>query len=286
MSDPTLTTIYETTPDTEAHAMLEAASSLLASERYDVPAEISGEVFVVELPNARQVDIVDIGAKMPQPRRQKGTTALHDPNSLVVWAQGQSGETGAVAVYGDLYSTSITAVINPGTADYPGWDDHRGVLALKRHPRWDRWRNLDGKVVKQADFAAHVQTCASDFVTPAALDVLEIAETLTLNVGAKVSSAQRMRDGRRQIVFDESIDATAGGDLSVEIPETITLRFPLFDGAEPEEMTARLLYRKVGTEVGFAVQFIDPEERERATFATLTHTVAELLDVTALMGAA
>jgi uncharacterized protein YfdQ (DUF2303 family) len=284
MSDPTINTLYESEPDTEAHAMLEAAAALLSSETYPVPAEIADQVTVVEMPNARHVETIDVERLMSQPRRQKGTTALHGPDSLVVWVQGQAGTDGGVAVYGDLYSTTITAVINPGTADYPGWDDHRGALTLKRHPRWDRWRAIDGKVIGQAQFAGHVQLCASDFVAPAAADVLEIAETLTLNVGAKVSSAQRMRDGQRRIIFDETVDATAGGDLAVEIPETITLRFPLFDGAEPEEITARLMYRKVDGGVGFAVQFVDPDEKERTTFATLTNQVAEALDVTALMG--
>lgn len=243
-------------------------------------------VLLVDRHRDRLTEVIDLEQLLGSPRRSKGTTELHTPDGLVAWVERIHDEDEPPVVFADIHGLVVTAVLNHGTTLRPEWGDLRGRLQVRRHPSWEAWLGIDGHVLPQAEFAAFVQEHASDIRTPTALDMLEVAETLTLNVGARVSSAVRLRDGQRHLVFDETIDAVAGHDRELDIPGEIELGLPIFEGTYGVSVRARLLYRKVGTSVGFAVQLIDRLDVERGTFQQLVADIAAQLKVDPIDGAA
>lgn len=252
--------------------------------------DLTSATYLVEHAEDRTVELVtdDLEWTLPAPRRRHGVTKLHYPASLIEWVQRTAVPANDGDDTFDLYANrddlEIVAVLNPARPG-PAWQDHLGVVKLRWHPLYLRWASLDGRLVGQADFAGHVQVCSSDVIDPPALDLLEVAETLTLHATSKVSSAMRLRDGARHIVFDENVEASAGGgDREVDIPEILTIRVPMFEGGDPIDLKVRLMYRKVEGQVGFMLQVIDRVEAERAQFEELVLTVATELGVMPLYG--
>lgn len=245
--------------------------------------DAGSSLIVVDHHPDRELEVLDLQGRMAAPRDSKGVAQLHTADALVEWTNRNAGP-GPYDLYADLRGFLAVVILDPQREGEPSWQEHRGVFAARRHPSWERWRNITGDLLAQADFAAHVQTCAADIAEPAALDMLEIAETLNLNVGAKISSAVRQRDGQRHLIFDETVEARAGFERELTIPETMKLHVPIFEGAEPTTVPARLLYRAVNGAVGFIVQIIDPDDIERAAFQSLVEAAGTDLGTVPIWG--
>lgn len=268
----------------DAAAIIDAARTG-ATYLADTPiTDAADRLTLVTLDEDRHLVLIDNENALPAPRRQRGTTKLASPDGFVRWVASHAGDS--VDLYADPHSNTrtLTAVLNPHRPDSPSWEDHRAELPALLDPRFARWLAVHTKVIRQAAFAEHVQECAADIAQPAAMDLLEVAETLALNVGAEVSSAQRLQDGARRFVFKESVDATAGYDREVEVPDTLLLRVPVFFGQDPLEVGVRLLYRKVDQGVGFLVQIVDLDLLLMEQFEALTDDVAERLGVQPMLG--
>lgn len=252
------------------------AAALAYAEEHAFDRYVADDgVALLAVGDATSVVVHDAESTEYQPRRQRGLTVLHTPESLVDWVDLVRLPSTEPLVYADVDEQRLTAVINPGTGPSPAWGDHQGHMRLRPTPQWKEWASVDGKLLDQESFATHVQDRAADFIDPAAMDMREVAETLTLNVGATVASGVRLRDGARRIVFNETVDATAGAEREVEIPELITLRFPLFEGTEPVELTARFVYRRAEGRLKLAVQVVDRALVERAAVDQVVAKVAD-----------
>lgn len=278
---PTPDTLLEALPADGVAAALEYATDAAVDVTYHHVGDADHVVIIDHAPG-REMTLVDLEYLLPAPRDARGYTNLHDPASLVEWVNLH--RAAAVDVYANPDHLNLAVVLDPHRPGRPSWQRHIGACTIRHHPRYARWRALDGKLVDQAAFAEHVQICASDVVTPAALDLLEVAETLQLNVGARISSSHRLRDGSRRLVFDETVDAVAGVDHEVEVPERITLRLPVYEGGDPTDVQVRVMYRKAGQGVAFLLQIVDRLELERALFDAAAQQVALDLDASLLFG--
>lgn len=246
-----------------------------------VPLDGADHVLLIDRQDERCVETIDVERFMATPNRAHGTTQLDTPASFVDYTNRVAPAT--FDLYADIDARQVVAVLNPQRCDGPTWQDHRAVLTLGRHPSWRRWLDVDGKLLTQEQFAVHVQECSGDIAEPPAMDLLEIAETLTLNVGAKVSSAVRLRDGQRHLVFDETVDAKAGYEREVDVPERLSLHVPIFEGCDPEEITVRLLYRSRDG-VKFLIQIVDRADRERQAFTEAVDLIGAELESAPLYG--
>lgn len=298
--------------DNEAEAIIEFAKTHLESQVEELP-DVSW-VYQVDTATERTVDFVDLEALADSPRRQRGTTTLATPDALVRWTQRNApdasperlhipaevsdepgdGELPGIDVsvyesktfdlYADPDSFRLTTVLNPSRNGEPGWADWRGALKMGYHPNYQRWRNLNGELIVQGPFAEHLQMCSGDIADPPASDLLEMAETLVLNVSSQISSAQRTRDGARHLVFTENVDARSGAELEAEIPTHLVLRVPIFEGTPPDEVVIRLNYRNVHGSVAFLLQIVDMEDRERLRFEEIAADLAGTLGVQPIAG--
>jgi hypothetical protein len=267
-------------------------------------------VYLVDRHQGRTVETLDLRPLLAFPIQQQGTTLLHTGESLIDWtsshrlrdpstrlvqrtAQGDlaaedylPGEPGPLDVYADVDSLTVVSVLDPHRPSLPAWQKFRGSLTLRRTPAWRAWCDIDGKTLEQEQFAHFVQDQASTIAEPPAMDLQEIAETLQMNVGVKVSSAVRIRDGQRQIKFEESTDARAGAELTTTIPEIITLRLPLFEGDDPEEILVRLIYRNQQGQVRMGIKIVDRADRELQKFHETCNAIGDALGVTVVFGKA
>lgn len=177
------------------------------------------------------------------PRRKTGTTTVRDAASfLAYWGKHSDGDS---EIYADRDRRTITAVLDAHTkTDGARFGQHRLVLGLRHTESFQAWVASSGKAMTQTQFAEFIEDHRPDIIEPAAADVLELAQTFQATTKANFRSSSILKSGQRQINYVEQIDASAGRDGKLTIPDSLQLALAVFDGAtEADAVTARLRYR-------------------------------------------
>lgn len=227
--------------------------------------EVLGAHFLV-VPNGHQkIDITDLVEKAQEtPKRKRGTVTLHSLESLLLYAADQaSAEVGYI--YADVDARSITAVFNDNKgADFAGWRDHRAQFVAELTPEAKKWiaHNGASNAFSQTEFAEFIEDNIADLAGDESKNLLSVATTIQASSGINFSAAKRLQDGQTQLVYNETINATAGQDGKLQIPQYFDLGLRLFKGDQAGyKLRARLKYRLVNPGVKF---WYELERHERA----------------------
>lgn len=277
--------------DTEAAAV----ARLARESELGLPRGLGpdGEIWTVATPEGWHREFFTTEPAMATPMRARGEVLVHNAASFAgAVTQRQAEELGAPVIYADEEHLALVAVLNDDYGLGAGWRDYRVRLVLKRSPEWSAWRALDrataeGRLSGQEDFAEFVEDHLGDVVEPAAADMLEMAQTFHATVSSKFRQGARLRDGRRQVSFEEDIDAKAGETGEMVLPGTVRLRLRLFVGGGPVDTTARLRYRLREGRLGLGFKLDQPDDLERMSFReSVVAGVEEALSLVALAGVA
>lgn len=271
----------------------EAVARIVEEARMGLPASVSREgVYTVVTPAGWQREFFTLEPSFSQPERSSGLVCVHNAASFAAAVgQRQVGPLFPV-VYADEGTLDLVAVLNDDHGEVPGWRDYRVRLTLRRTPEWEAWRNLDkatcnGAFLNQEAFAEFVEDHLGEIVAPSAADMLEMAQTFHATTSSKFRQGARLRDGRRQFVFEEDVDAKAGETGSLEIPGTVRIKVRLFVGGTPVETTARLRWRLREAKLTFGFKLDAPDELERTCWRQeIVAGVEEALSLAAIAGVA
>lgn len=269
---------------TEADAVRELAEATSAGAHVPVAEGVS----TVALPPGWTLAVNDVERYGSKPRRSLGTINVHDAagfTAAVVQRVGEGVDFPAV-VYADEERMALVAVLNDDYATEPGWRDHRVELALRKRPEWEHWRRQDGHLLGQEAFAEHIEDGLAELVSPAPGVMLDIAQTFSASTSGRFKGGHRLADGRRQFVYEEDIDASAGDTGTVAVPEIIELAVRPFFGADRFAVTARFRFRLRNGELTLGYKLDRPDDVERAAFAAIRDGVAESLNTTPIAGVA
>ena len=202
-------------------------------------------------------------------------------------------KSGDSAIFGDFGSApSLTAVIDYHTLDHkPRFAKHRIKYGFPLSEEWKAWSAQNGKPMGQAEWAAFIEDRIADLVSPSdeeratfgelfqttlatPADLVTLARGLSVAVEAKVVDSRVLQSGESQIAFEETHRDGAGQKLKV--PGLFVVRAPLFVGAEPSRLLARLCYRvKDGRVLWFYQLYRADEAVREALRAALTAAGAE-----------
>lgn len=239
--------------DGDMAAVINAAQ--MAVEPFEIdPEELQGVI----VPSGGQLVIVDHEKALDRPRRKRGTASLDDPASFVAYVNKHGEADRGTSVYASLDGGSITALLN-GAGEQAGWGDHRAVLQLKPTDDWKAWEDHDGVLMAQHDFAEFVEAHIASIREPSGADMLEIALTFEATMGASFREAVRLQNGQRQLRYEETVDARAGQNGTLEVPEWLNLALEPFEGSGAFEVKARLRYRVSGgtLKIGYTLNRAD-----------------------------
>jgi uncharacterized protein YfdQ (DUF2303 family) len=185
-----------------------------------------------------------------QPKRRTGTTRVRDVASfLALWGKYADSDS---EIYADRDQRTITAVLNAhhgvpsGDGDDPGarWADHRVVLQLKHSDAFTAWHNINGRAQSQTAFAEFIEDHRADVRDPSAADLLELAQDFQATAKVTFRSGSALKSGARTLNYVQQIDATAGKNGQLTIPDELQLAMGVFEGATvADQITARLRYR-------------------------------------------
>ncbi|MDG4832401.1 DUF2303 family protein [Solwaraspora sp. WMMD1047] len=229
------------TSDIENEMQTIVGTALVAAE----PTKLDlGGYYIVKTPaGVQHVDLTG-DAYRDNPRRKIGTVTVRDaPSFLAVFAKHASP---TAEIYADRDRGTITAVLDahPGDGGTPAWQQHRAVLQLRHSKAFTAWREISGQLMAQTAFAEFVEDHRADIRTPAAADVLEMAQTIQGTTKVAWKSSMLLTNGQRQLSYVEQVDANAGRRGEMAIPDSLGLALAVFDGAAvADPVTARLRFR-------------------------------------------
>lgn len=244
-------------------------------ERLAIAANAARQIdtahFLVLPHGHQQVDISAMVEKtQPAPNRKRGTVTLHSIESLLTYATDQAA-AGMGYIYADVDARGITLVFNDNKSEASaGWRDHRAHFVAELTPEARKWLEHNGakNAFSQTEFAEFIEDNIADLAGNESTNLLSVATTIQASSGINFSSAKRLQDGQTQLVYNESINATAGADGKLQIPQFFDLGLRLFKGDQAGyKLRARLKYRLVNPGVKFWYELERPERAIEDAFS-------------------
>lgn len=268
----------------EALATAEALSANVAKALE--PRHVGCSTFFT-LPEGYKLEDVtsQLEKALPTRSRAQGTVNLGDVPSLLAYCTDQVAQERGY-IYADPNTLTITAVFNDQRSTlHPGWRDHRATYTAQYTPEFKKWKENNGKAMGQQEFAEFIEDNYADLAGTDAQVLLAVATTIQATSGINFSSARRLQDGQTQLTYNEVIDAKAGSDGALKIPQTFTLGLRIFANGDGYKLTARLKYRlAAGGSVKFWYELDRADRAVEDAFAGYVNTVREQSGYTVLIG--
>lgn len=252
------------------------------------PYHITGDpdsLIVRVLDNDQRIGVLDLEAKLDEPRRNRGTAVVFDGHDFTQYVNRLSDD--ATTVWADEDRGSVTAVFNDHhSPDAAGWRDHTAHLSLKDDPEWTAWLEQNGKWFNQLQFAEFLQDRATSVIAPDAAELLEIAIAFKAHKKADYSSEIDLTTGSVQFTYSEETSQKAVRSGQVMLPTEIHVRLAPFLGMDPVEMVARLRWNLDGGALQLGYRIHRPDLVKRQAFAQLRDEIAGQVAVPVLLGSA
>lgn len=260
--------------------------------------EPAGRIAVTKR-NDEAIVLLDDETTLATPRRSHGTIQVTDADSFVAAVTQRQLPGIKPTVYLNEAAFALVAVLNDDHGDTPGWRDNRIELILQETPEWKRWMGVNRRWLTQEEFASLIEDSAKDFVSPDAATMLELAQHFHATTSARFQSGANLRTGARTIGYTEEVEASAGREGALTIPETFELGLRPFYGAvnrkqdDPtiwEDSRFKVLvnfkFRLREAKLELGAWLDEPDERRRHAWRLMAERIGEGLELKALAGPA
>lgn len=275
------------TEQTKPEALLLAEQLMASTAATLAPLELE-DATLVKLPQGYRLENITEAIEKARSHRTRpqGTVVLGDVDSLLAYCEDMQAQPIAY-IYADPDCLTITAVFNDQrTPSLAGWRDHRATFTAVKTTELKKWLQNDKKQMGQTEFAEFLEDNFADLAGADAQTLLNVATTIQATTGINFASARRLQDGQTQLTYNEVIDAKAGADGALKIPQTFALGLRIFKNGEAYKIIARLKYRLHSGNVKFWYELDRPERAIEDAFAGYVATVREKSGYRVLIGAA
>lgn len=239
----------------------------------------------------RELIVTDLEQYGTTPRRKRGNLTFHTGASLGEYVNRHKRD--ATVLYADVLAREVVAVIDdhePEAAadevDHAGWAQHRAALKLRHTVEWNHWKSRDRLIEDQVSFAQHIEEGLDEIVAPPGAEMLELAQSIQAQTTAQFKRAVRLDNGAQQIQYEETLDASAGKQGAMKIPDTFELALAPFEGSDKYRVVARLRYRIREGSLTIGYQLVRPELVIQSAFDDVLRALQADTQLNALRGAA
>lgn len=245
--------------DDNMQAVIEAARQGAAPTKL---SEADGVAFwlvpgVADHPSA--VVTVDGRKNAPKPLRKTGGVTVFDAASFNQVIADNS-DAGDIAIYFDRNPNkpAVVAVLNGNGKGGAGWGDLRANIEFRPTPQWVKWRDKDGKMLPQTEFAEFIEDNLEDIAEPSGATMLEIATHLEVARSVSFKSAMRLTSGVVQFKHDTDDNAKVSAN-TIDVPQEFKLGIAPIFGLPSYGVPARFRYRLVDGRLtlGYKLQRIE-----------------------------
>lgn len=230
--------------------------------------------FVV-IPEAGHVHTFD--EVLERPIKLNQLTSLHTAKDFIAYVDRFADNNSVVFV--DVLGGKIQAVLDFHEATKV---ESYNSNALQRHcehianfrvnhtPEFLKIKENSGKKMTQMDFALFLEDVMPYINQPAADELYEIVNTLQAKTSIDFKSGSRTDNGQVSLTYNENIEASAGRQGSLNIPEQIVFGIQVHRGGEHYALPARFRYR---IKDGSIALWYDLDQLEKAIEKSMEDTV-------------
>jgi uncharacterized protein YfdQ (DUF2303 family) len=165
----------------------------------------------------------------------------------------------------------------------PEFVSHKPSFVLTMSEEWKLWIGKNDQLITQADFAEFLEDNRADIVKPDSATLLEIAKELHAHSDVNFASKINTANGAAVLQFEETIKTTVSTGR-IEMPETFTIKIPVFFGEAPVEITARLRFRITEGKLKFQYKLYRPAEVKQKAFDVARAEIARATTLEVLLG--
>ena len=198
------------------------------------------------------------------PVRKSGQYAVTDPDDFLEYLAKHGSDR--TELWGDDKTGRIRAVIDAHASLTPGHEQHTATLNLPYTRDWREWVERDGKTSGQVDFAEFIEDHLPNFVDPSGADMLELAQSFQATSKGDFASSQRLKSGETELLYTETISASAGKKGSLAIPDTFGIGIQVYERGPAYKVEARFRYRINGGSLALGYRLTRIDDVRRAAF--------------------
>ena len=256
-----------------------AEQALRAAELREVKVgTCTGMAQVAVLPAGLQV--VNLKPYVPEvPDRKSGDTLLLTVESFCRLVNEQKEPESSC--FGNLtmepYSVVCRVDWHGVTSEPAGWDEYTITLQLRASKEFKAWAAINGKMMRQGEFAEFLKDNRLDITEPNGAEVLALVQNLETTSERRCAGKLPTNNGT-SIRFEEDTRTSVNGS-TVTIPDRLELRFPLFDGGTPIPMDADFKLRVHEGNLTFGVRLIGIDRTVRAALLAVANQIQDATEI-------
>lgn len=221
-----------------------------------------------------------------RPSRVVANLKMQDAASLCSYVN--SFKDARSRMFGSVSALSFLAVMDyhpvaAGDITDPQFLSHRAEFPLKHSEEWALWIGKNDKLIPQTDFAEFLEDNRTDIVKPDSATMLEVAKDLQAHSEVNFASKINSQSGAATLQYDEQIKATVSTG-QITVPESFTVRIPVFFGESPIDIPARLRFRVSGGKLSFQYKLQRPSEIIANAFEVVRQEIAAATTLEVLLG--
>ncbi|MEW5968664.1 MAG: DUF2303 family protein [Pseudomonadota bacterium] len=187
-----------------------------------------------------------------------------DVNS-VIFVDVLNGRVKAVLDYHEAVPVSVyNSNANPRHCK------HIANFTVHKTTEFQKIEKNSGNKFSQTEFALFLEDIMPHIAEPVAAELYEIVQTLSANTKVDFKSGVRTNNGEVTLTYNETIEATAGREGKLTIPETIKFGVQVHRGGNAYLLPARFRYRING---GSIVFWYDLDQLEKAIEKSMEDTI-------------
>lgn len=278
--DPIKYTATTSTPPTAdaVKSLLEAGAGLAKAQPNPSP---HGNPYVMIPPGW---DVHDLETPY-QPRRPVANAHLGDVTSFCAyWSLHRQS---ASRIYATLTPPKFISVLDdfvPTGGDdadcHAPWREFRARFEPAYSAEWTAWKTRNKNPMSQLQFAEFLQDNLPDVAEPDGATLLEMALNFESSQTGSFVASQRLQDGSHNLQW--KADNNASG--TVQLPQMLTLRVPVFDADEPMPISARLRYRVTDGKLALWYELVRPHKAEEAALREMWQRIEAAAGTRILLG--
>lgn len=219
----------------------------------------------------------------PLPRIVQSVT-LHDSDSFVAYVERYKSEaTRLFAEPGFLANKAahITAVFDYHQPATPDRCAHVARYQPRYSDQWKVWEAVDGKQMRQAEFAEFIEENRADIREPLAAPLLDIVRTFKASKKVEYDSVVYQPNGDVMLSYDERTNQQGKSGL---LPEIMKLGIPVYFRGYPYAVPIFVRYRVGNGGVAFQLKRDRPDLVEDDAFNGLVKVIEEKTGIEVYLG--
>ena len=214
---------------------------------------------------------------LERPLQLAQTVSLHTAKDFIAYVNRFADANSVIFV--NVLGGRIQAILDyheaTSVADYNSnalqrHCSHKAIFNVEQTPEFKKIREKSGESMSQSEFALFLEDVMPYINQPAAAELYEIVSTLSAKTSVDFKSGVRTDNGQVSITYNENIDASAGREGKLNIPEQIVFGIQVHRGGSHYALPARFRYR---IKDGNLRMWYDLDQLEKAIEKSMEDTV-------------